>query len=329
MMDFLETMEIAARPATVTPKVLIVDDDPLVCERLEALVAAANFQVRSVPSGAAALASLRNDFTPIVITDLHMPDMDGLTLCRTIRNEQFDGYVYVVLLTSQDAEEAILTGLAAGADDYVSKRTSSAQLIARLRTAQRILGLEYSLRAVITEKNRLATTDVLTGASNRRYFTRHVGRELKRIERLGGQLSVLLLDIDHFKRVNDGYGHAIGDEVLREFALRIAQGLTRSSDWYARLGGEEFAVVLPGTDLRGAQLVADRIRLGIAARPIDTLSGPIPVTVSIGVGGIEALAPDAEISTDALLEIADRCLYVSKDSGRNRVTVADRAVTAA
>jgi two-component system cell cycle response regulator len=143
----------------VESKVLIVDDDPFVCEHLQGLVMAAGFEARTVSSGAAALAMLRKDFCPIVISDRVMPDMDGLTLCRTIRSEQYEGYVYVLLLTMQDAEQDILAGLEAGADDYLSKRASPAQLIARLRTAQRILTLEHSLRTLIDERSREATTD--------------------------------------------------------------------------------------------------------------------------------------------------------------------------
>jgi PleD family two-component response regulator len=161
-----------------------------------------------VISGAAALSAMRKEFCSIVITDLHMPDMDGLTLCRTLRDEHFASYVYVMLLTAQDAERDVLAGLEAGADDYLSKRASAAQLVARLRTARRILTLEHSLRTVIQEKNQLATTDSLTGASNRRYFTRQLTRELNRVQRARGQLSLLLLDIDHFKRINDRYGTA-------------------------------------------------------------------------------------------------------------------------
>jgi diguanylate cyclase (GGDEF)-like protein len=305
----------------VAPKVLIVDDDPLICERLRGLVMAAGFEARSVSSGAAALASLRKDFSPIVISDRMMPDMDGITLCRTIRSERFAGYVYVLLLTVQDAEQDILAGLEAGADDYLSKRVSSAQLIARLRTAQRILTLEHSLRTVVDEKSRLATTDALTGASNRRYFTRHFSRELNRVQRYGGTVSLLMLDIDHFKQINDRFGHATGDEVLQEFAKRIATGLPRESDWFARLGGEEFVVVLPQTSIDGAKIVGEKLRACIAAAPIRTLAATINVTVSVGVGGLEALLEaKIEPSMDAMLDLADRCLYESKAEGRNRVS---------
>jgi len=321
--DFGDTTIIynAKQTLAIAPKVLIVDDDPLVCERLRGLVMAAGFEVSTVSSGTDALTSLRTDFSPIVISDRMMPDMDGLSLCRAIRNEKLEGYVYVLLLTVQDAEQDILAGLDAGADDYLSKRVSSAQLIARLRTAQRILTLEHTLRTVVDEKSRLATTDALTGAGNRRYFTRHFSRELKRVQRYGGSLALLMLDIDHFKQVNDRFGHAVGDEVLQEFAKRIDAVLPRESDWYARMGGEEFVVVLPQTGTAGARIVAEKLREHVAAAPVRTLAGAIGITVSIGVASLEALAAaQRQPSVDAMLELADRCLYRSKESGRNRVT---------
>lgn len=319
--DFEDTTQITAMRIAVAPKVLIVDDDSLVRERLEQLVVAAGFHARSVSNGAAALAALRKDFSPIVITDRMMPDMDGLMLCQAIRGEEFDGYVYVLLLTAQDSESDILAGLDAGADDYLSKRASSAQLVARLRTAQRILALEHSLRAVIREKGRLATTDALTGANNRRYFNRHFNRELKRARRFGEALSLLMLDIDHFKRINDRYGHAAGDEVLQQFAQRIAECLPRDGDWYARLGGEEFAVALPLTSLAGAAVVAEKIRSRLSAVPMCTAGGTVSVTVSIGVSGLEAVAPADDATVEELLQSADRCLYEAKQAGRNRTVV--------
>jgi two-component system, cell cycle response regulator len=305
----------------VEPKVLIVDDDALVRERLKSLVMTAGFEVRTAASGAAALSMLQDDFCPIVISDRMMPDMDGLTLCRGIRAEQLPGYVYVLLLTVQDSEQDILAGLDAGADDYLSKRVSSAQLIARLRTAQRILTLEHSLRMVVDERSRQATTDTLTGANNRRYFSRHFSRELKRVERYGGSLSLLMLDIDHFKVVNDRYGHGVGDEVLQAFSRSIGESLPRESDWFARMGGEEFVVVLPQTVLAGARVVAEKLRANVASRPIRTSGGIVAITASIGVASLDALAAEhAPATTDAMLELADRYLYASKKGGRNRVS---------
>ena len=307
----------------IEPKVLIVDDDPLVCERLRSLVTAAGYEVTTTSSGAGALDALRKHFCPIVISDRVMPDMDGLTLCRTIRQEHLAGYVYLLLLTSQDSEQDILAGLDAGADDYLSKRASPAHLVARLRTAQRILTLEHSMRTLLDERSREATTDALTGASNRRYFSRHFGRELKRVQRYGGDVSLLMVDIDHFKVVNDRYGHAVGDEVLQEFAQRIGENLPREGDWYARLGGEEFVVVLPETPLSGAQIVAEKLRASIAERSLRTAAGNVSVTASIGVASLAPLLQSKpHAGMDDLLELADQGLYASKLSGRNRVTAA-------
>jgi diguanylate cyclase (GGDEF)-like protein len=304
------------------PGVLIVDDDPLVAEHLTELVGSAGFNARSVTSGPAAIESLQEDFVPIVVLDRMMPEVDGLNVCQSIRSQHFAGYVYIILLTAHDSEEDVLTGLDAGADDYLSKRSSSAQLIARLRTAQRIIGLEQTLRTRLDEKSQQAMTDVLTGAHNRRYFMRHLSRELKLIQRVGGPLSFLMLDIDHFKRVNDEYGHGVGDEVLQEFTRRIGIGLPRECDWFARLGGEEFGVVLPQTSLSGARIVAERLRRQVSFSGMTTAVGPLTITVSIGVSGTQAVRK-SEASVEGLLALADQYLYQSKAAGRDRVTVAE------
>jgi diguanylate cyclase (GGDEF)-like protein len=253
--------------------------------------------------------------------DLQMPDMDGLALCRAIRDGAWPGYVYIVLLTAQDAEDDILAGLDAGADDYMSKKTSTAQLLARLRTAQRILALEQSLKEALAEKRRLTMTDALTGAPNRRYFQRRLSRELERVRRFGGELCILSLDIDRFKQINDRYGHASGDAVLQEFVRRIGQCLPRNTDWCARMGGEEFVVVLEETNLAGAKMIAERLREAIAGAPVRTRAGMISVTVSIGVSGLESATDGREINVESLMQVADACLYASKEDGRNRVTL--------
>jgi diguanylate cyclase (GGDEF)-like protein len=251
-----------------------------------------------------------------------MPGMDGLELCRAIRDgTHYPGYVYIMLCTAHDTEEEILAGLNAGADDYLSKRASGAQLIARLACARRIISLEQSLKAVIEERRRMAMTDVLTGAHNRRYFMNHMRRELKRTRRFGGDLTLVVFDIDHFKHINDRYGHAAGDAVLVEFARRVQKCLPREFDWCARLGGEEFAVVLPQTDLNGGRVVAEKIRLAFASNPVAAVSGGIECTVSAGVSGLSAFADRNEVSIEQILSRADDCLYASKNSGRDQVTV--------
>jgi two-component system cell cycle response regulator len=283
-------------------------------------VSAAGYAVRTAAGGEEALRSLRDTVATIVVSDVNMPGVNGLELCRCIRERAWPGYIYVVLLTARDEEHDILAGLDAGADDYLSKRTSAAQFVARLRIAKRVLALEYSLKNALEKKRELAMTDSLTGIYNRRYFMRHLNRELKRAQRFGGEVSLLLLDIDHFKRVNDTYGHSTGDAVLRRLTERISTCLRRATDWCARLGGEEFAVVLEGTSLAEARVLAEKLRQAVAGHEFATPAGALRVTVSIGVSGLEEIADRGAVTVAALLSRADTKLYASKTGGRNRVT---------
>lgn len=318
---FGETTQVRRLDLGSAPHVLLVDDDDLVLEHLEATVKAAGFTVRTVTSGVEALSSLEETFTPVVIADLNMPGMCGLELCRKIRQHPWPGYIYLLLLTVQDTEQDILAGLDAGADDYLSKRSSAAHLLARLRTAQRLLTLEQSLKEALTQTRRLAVTDPLTGAPNRLYFQQRLGRELRRLRRFGGDLCLMSLDIDNFKQINDRYGHSSGDAVLQEFVRRIARSLPRDTDWYARIGGEEFAVILDGTNLPGGALVAEKVRLAIADTPMTTSNALLHVTVSIGVSGLSTGADRADYTIESLLQLADRGLYASKERGRNCVSL--------
>jgi diguanylate cyclase (GGDEF)-like protein len=318
--DDESTTQIQKLTLPMMPTVLIVDDDALVLERLKELVAAEGYPVHTATSGKDALDSLHQLPASIVITDLRMEGMDGLDLCRRIRETTWPGYVYVVLLTVKDEEKDVLAGLDAGADDYVSKRTSAAQFTARLRTAQRILALEYSLRNALEKKHEAAMTDALTGVYNRRYFTRHLGRELKRAQRFGGDVSLLLLDIDHFKRINDSHGHTVGDMVLKRLTREVAECLRRETDWCARLGGDEFAVVLEGTSSGEALACAEKVRRAIAHSPVATSSGAVRFTVSIGVSGSDETLDGRSVTVQDLMKEADQRLYAGKASGRNRVT---------
>jgi len=314
---------LGTQATTKATKVLLVDDDNLVLDQLERLVTAAGYEVVTARNGDAALLSMQQEFAPIVIAEIDMPQMDGFALCRAIRRQSYSGYVYVILLSSKDAEGDILTGLDAGADDYVSKRTPTSQLVGRLRTAQRILALEHSLKQALADRERMAMTDVLTGAHNRRYLLQHLSHELDCAQRLQGALSVLVFDVDHFSLVNDRHGHAAGDGVLKEVVRRIQQGLQRSCDWFARLGGDEFAVVLPQTDIAGASIVAEKLRRAVAATPIRFNTTKVRITISIGASELGAIAERDSTTAERLLELADQNLYKSKKSGRNRVTAID------
>jgi two-component system cell cycle response regulator len=318
--DAEATTQILQLDLSQTPRVLLVDDDELILERLAMLIRAAGFEVETAANGTTALKSLQTQFAPIVIADRRMPVMDGLALCRAIRQEQWPGYVYIVLLTAQDSEEDILAGLDAGADDYLGKRASSAQLLARLRTARRILSLEHSLKQALAEKRRLSLTDPLTGAANRRYFLKRLGRQLQLAQRTEGHLCLLCLDIDQFKQINDRHGHAAGDAVLQEFVRRVNQRLG-ANDWCARIGGEEFVVVLGNADRDVAHQVAEAIRVAAAGEPVQTSDGTIRCTVSIGICGWPSRT-GGRVTTEVLLQEGDQALYASKANGRNCVTLA-------
>lgn len=303
------------------PTVLIVDDDELVLAKLAEMVSSAGYPVLSATDGAQALERLAHFPASIVVTDLNMPGMDGLELCRRIRAQAWPGYMFIVLLTSRHDEKDILAGLEAGADEYLGKNTSTAMLLARLRTARRVLALEYSLKDALEKKHTLAMTDPLTGAYNRRYLERHLGRALKRAQRCGGDVSMMLLDVDYFKRVNDVHGHPAGDETLRSLTEQIVRHLRRETDWCARIGGEEFAVVFEGAPLAEASTQAENIRRAIADSAIKTRAGTVRITVSIGMSGLEAHADRDTATFESLIELADRNLFASKSAGRNRITL--------
>ena len=314
---------VAVRQDVRTAKVLIVDRDPEFVESLRRVVGEAGYPTVGVHTAIEALATVKSEGCQIVILDREMPEIDGLILCAAIRAARvLPGYVYIILRSTQDSEKDILIGLHAGADEYVSKHMPAPQLIARLMTAQRILALEHGLRTTLEERTHWAMTDALTGVRNRRCFDLEFRRDLKIARRYGGDLSLLVIDVDNFKAVNDQHGHAVGDEVLRAVAHRLERLLPRDTDWLARVGGEEFAAVLPQTRLRGATKVAESVRAGVEAQPIATQVGLIPITVSLGVSGTQRWTGQ-EPPVEELVRRADACLYRSKRDGRNRVTVDD------
>jgi two-component system cell cycle response regulator len=311
-------MQTLALPAP--PTVLIVDDDDLVLERLAQLVSSSGYRVHTTTSGFAALSWLQSSHASIVVTDVNMPAIGGLELCRRIRALNRPDYVYLILLTVSDDEKDILAGFDAGADDYISKQTSVPHFKARLRTANRILALEYTLKNELQKRQVLAMTDELTGVYNRRYFTKRLSAVLKRLNAPGARVSVLLVDVDHFKKVNEGHGHAAGDLVLKGITREMSACLRDPNDWCARLGGEEFVLVLEGSDLAEAGVCAERIRRSIEKAWFGNARKAIRVTVSIGISGSEELAGQNPAAPADLLAIADKNLFVSKSGGRNRVT---------
>jgi diguanylate cyclase (GGDEF)-like protein len=248
--------------------------------------------------------------------------MDGLALCRKVRLEHLEGYVYVVMLTVREGKQDMLASLAAGADDYIVKGSSNDEMLARLEVARRITHLEYSLRLSNRENRRLSVTDALTATHNRRYLMKYLPRELARAQRYNRPLSVLCCDIDGFKQVNDQLGHAAGDHVLKEFAQRAASCLRETSDWLARSGGDEFVIVMPETNLLGANSVAQKLRHVLTEPPLLIHDRPLKVTVSIGVTALETYREISDTTAFELLNAADKGLYASKQSGKNQATSA-------
>ena len=296
---------------TPAMKVLVAEDDPTQRLVLERLLRRAGYSVETAANGEDALTRILEGTFDILVTDLDMPGIDGTTLCQRIRDASLMNYVYILMLTSHTQDADVAAGLEAGADDFVRKPPSELELMARLKNGSRIVQLQR-------DAYRLSVTDPLLAVFNRRYLMNQLRCEIWRARRYDRPLSVLMADLDHFKQVNDRYGHAVGDQVLVGFTRR-ARGLIRESDWMARSGGEEFVFVLPETPLDRGLNVAEKVREGLAEVPILTREGELTVTASFGVA---ELAIGSQEDADSLLGRADEATYRSKKEGRNRVTAA-------
>jgi diguanylate cyclase (GGDEF)-like protein len=309
----------AAAPHLRQLNVLVVDDDQDVTAMLEALLVAHGYRVVCARSGFMAKEALAEEVFQIVIIDRGLEDGDGMRLCADVRQRNERGYVYIILLTARDSRDDVVAGLQAGADDYLSKKISEAELIARLNTASRIVRLERALREALSERSQPGP-EIATASQARALLLKRLGRDLEHALTAQRPLSVLVLNIDSFKAVNDRHGHVAGDELLRQLANRVRFALPRDEDWIARIGGEEFAVVLPGTGAPNATDVAERLRVTVAATPFHVAGTDVSVTLSIGLGSLATLSADDEVGAQALLDQADRYLYRSKLAGRNRVS---------
>ena len=304
-------------------KALIADDDRTSRLLLEGAVARWGYDVVSCNDGAAAWRELNVPDAPrLAILDWMMPGMTGPELCQRLRRKPRDDYVYVVLLTARTAQEDILEGLEAGADDYLVKPFDPLELRARLATGRRIIELQAELTAAREALRYSATRDALTGLWNRAAILETLERESARAAREHTPLGILIADIDHFKAINDTFGHAGGDTVLREVAARLVHTI-RPYDTVGRYGGEEFLFVLPSCTLSEAAGVAERVRRSVAAEPFAISHQAVPVTMSIGATVDRGLR-----DPDALVRAADAMLYRAKRAGRNRVEQAEEVLTA-
>ncbi|MEX0702986.1 MAG: diguanylate cyclase [Planctomycetales bacterium] len=308
-------------------KILIADDDPVSRLRLERTLAKWGYDTIAVRDGDAAWDVLsRLDAPRLALLDWVMPGMDGVEICRRVRQrsagDRRDGeYTYLLLLTSRNASGDVVEGLRAGADDYLCKPVAKAELKCRLRTGRRILHLQAKLLKACSELRRQATHDPLTGLLNRRAVSEFLGEELDRVDRMESSVGVALIDIDHFKSVNDSFGHAAGDAVLQQVARRLKSQL-RPYDRLGRYGGEEFLVVLPGGTQRTTVAHAERLRAAVCRTPIPIPGEELNVTICAGVAVYER---GDGAHCDSLLLAADEALYRAKDLGRNRVELASSA----
>jgi two-component system cell cycle response regulator len=299
--------------------ILLAEDDLISRRLFEKLLAKEGFDVTTVANGREALDLFRKRFFPIVLTDWQMPEMEGTELCRAIRDENPDRYVFIVMLTSKGSKDDIIKGLGAGADDYLTKPAHHAELVARIKTGIRILELERSLKAAVDEIHLMSITDPLTGVYNRGYINERLPQEIRRSIRYGRNLSVIMCDIDHFKTVNDTYGHLAGDSVLKGFAHCLTITIRQQVDWAGRYGGEEFLLVLPETDQAGAMALAERLRETVEACESRIDDCVITITASFGVTGFLPQQVQRAVRAEALLQQADTLLYEAKAAGRNRV----------
>lgn len=306
-------------------RILIADDDALSRRLLEKTLQRSGYQVTAVENGRQAAEQLvRLDSPRLALLDWMMPELDGPGVCREVRTRTDHGYVYMILLTSKESKEDIVTGLKSGADDYLTKPFDAEELKARLRTGRRILDLEDRLVEAREQMRFKATHDHLTSLWNRGVIMDLLNRELVRSTREKSSLALLLCDVDHFKRVNDTYGHVIGDEVLREVANRLVSGV-RSYDFVGRYGGEEFLVVLINCEPSSASMRAEELRMSMAAHPIQTSSGSVQVTFS---GGLLLSSDWGPQPLEELLSEADSALYAAKAAGRNCIKPAKPGVGA-
>lgn len=298
-------------------RILLVEDRPHSAQRILTALRG-RYQIDIEAEAHQALFTAAERDYELVIVSLGLADFDGLRICSQLRSLDRTRHTPILTLADLEDRQRVLRGLDLGVNDYLARPIDANELLARVRAQVRRKRYADALRSNVKTAMELAVIDPLTGLNNRRYLETHLLGLMEQAAHIGRPLSVMMLDIDFFKKVNDSYGHDAGDEVLKTFAARVKRKV-RGADLMCRLGGEEFVVVMPDTRLDIAQRVGERIRGAVAAAPfpIDNGARAIPVTVSIGV----ASSMGGE-SADAFLRRADQALYLSKNAGRNRVTAA-------
>jgi two-component system cell cycle response regulator len=303
-------------------RILVAEDESVSRRMLQALLVKWGYEVILAEDGNAAWKHLKAPDAPrMALLDWMMPGLNGVDVCRQIRQHRPEPYTYVLLLTAKDAKESVVEGLDSGADDYLTKPFNPQELKARIRVGLRLLELEDNLVEAREAMRFKATHDTLTGVANRGAILEMMDREIIRSRRESLSLGVLIVDLDHFKLVNDNYGHLAGDDVLREVTRRM-QSEIRPYDAVGRYGGEEFLILLPGCGNTATSENAERLRRAIMAQPIQARSGLVKVSISIG--GV-ATGDWPEDPANQLLQMADAALYEAKERGRNQAVMATAA----
>lgn len=292
------------------PKLLLVDDQPVNIQTLYQIFAD-DHEVFMATSGEQALALCRDKQPDLVLLDVIMPGMDGLETCQRLKEDADTADIPVIFVTSQNSPEEETHGLEVGAVDFISKPVNPAVVRARVKT-------QLTLKAQTDALRMLASLDGLTGVPNRRIFDERLDAEWRACRRSASPLSLLMVDVDHFKLYNDHYGHLDGDQCLKAIASALASSVERGRDMLARFGGEEFVCLLPDTDLEGAKHIAEKLRQAVEGLAIPHVESKTAATVTVSLGVATTAQCDA-LEPPELLKVADEQLYLAKQSGRNRV----------
>jgi diguanylate cyclase (GGDEF)-like protein len=302
-------------------KILIADDSVIDRHILESSLRKWSYEVMTACDGIEAWELLQSPDAPqLAVLDWMMPGLTGVEICRRLRQESRSAYTYVLLLTSRGEKEDLVEGMESGADDYITKPFDNHELKVRLRAGRRILELQAELVAAREALRVQATTDALTRAWNRYSILEILEKELNRAQHEQGFVGVILADLDHFKVVNDTYGHVAGDAVLRECVRRM-QASMRSYDSIGRYGGEEFLVVLPGCDDTATVKHAERLRVALSSEPMNLVENRVTLTASFGC---TVVAPGMQPTVAEVVRWADEALYRAKGDGRNAVALVNR-----
>ena len=296
---------------------LLIEDDESSVEKIRSSLADDGYELQVASSRTDLIGLASRGRHDVLLISLDVADDDALRLCSQLRSNDETRHTPIVLLVEENDMGRLAKALELGVNDYLVRPVDRQELVARMRTQVRRKKYQDRLRANYRRSVSMAVTDGLTEVYNRRYLSAHLESQIRYAAENDKPLAALMIDIDHFKTVNDAYGHAAGDEVLREVARRIGANV-RSFDMVARYGGEEFAVVMPNTEPEAAAAVAERLRAVVSERPIKVTEpgSIIPVTISVGIG---TAAPGEAVDATGLLGRADDALYAAKDGGRNRV----------